>query len=50
VSETSSATVYQFRVDFTAEVVVEAASIWDALALADESGPWEITSITRLGG
>src|SRR5262249_13888103 len=50
VSETSGATVYQFRVDFTAEVVVEATSIWDALALADEFGPWEITSITRLGG
>jgi hypothetical protein len=50
VSETSGATVYQFRVDFTAEVVVEAASIWDALARADEFGPWEITSITRLGG
>ena len=50
VSETSGATVYQFRVDFTAEVVVEAASIWDALVLAEEFGPWEITSMTRLGG
>jgi hypothetical protein len=50
VPQTSGATVYQFRVDFTREVVVEAASIWDALALADEFGALEVTSITRLGG
>ncbi len=42
------AQLYQFRVVFAADAVVEAATVWDALARADELGAVEVTRITRL--
>jgi hypothetical protein len=47
-AEATPAQLFQFRVVFRADAVVDAATIWDALARADELGAVEVTRITRL--
>jgi hypothetical protein len=47
-AQATPAQLFQFRVVFRADAVVDAATIWDALARADQLGAVEATRITRI--